>query len=238
MIKHFFLAFLFLLGLAAAGKAAGTNTEAAVGLPTDSSVVVVKNVSPEVLKQYLGDADFTYTRTQPVVNGFWAKILNKIAEQLNNAVNHNVVSWLLIAVFFVVFVYLMILLVGGDFQTLFSRNKAANVVGDTFVEVDLTGTDFDKLVARELENGNLNLAIRYMYLKLLQALSHKQLIVWQKDKTNRQYAQELSMKPYHQHFKQVTNAYEYVWYGKFQISMPVYHDVRDGINQLIEQVNG
>jgi hypothetical protein len=107
-----------------------------------------------------------------------------------------------------------------------------------FTDQNIERTDFDQLISREIETGNLNLAVRYLYLKLLQVLSQQQFIGWQKDKTNREYAQELSQRAFFYDFKRVTNTYEYVWYGKFQISMPVFCDVRDKVNLLIQQING
>jgi hypothetical protein len=234
----FFLACLFLLELVPAGKVAGSISRVHVKLPIDSSKVITNKITPETFKQFFNSKDFIYDRKQPVINSFWEKIAYKIGQVFQFAFNNQVFSILIILIFFVVFVLLIVLLVGGDFQTIFSRNKPTQGSVSLFTDESIEQTDFDQLISREIESGNLNLAVRYLYLKLLQVLSQQQYILWQKDKTNREYAQELSQRAFFYDFKRVTNAYEYVWYGKFQISMQVLCDVRDNVNQLIEQIHG
>jgi hypothetical protein len=234
----FFLVCLFLLGFVPAGKAAGIISIKPITLPVDTSKVMVKNISPEIGKKFRTDKNFIYQTNQPLTNGFWNRILNKIGQIFQFAFQNRVISFLIILAFFVVFILLIVLLIGGDFQVLFSKNKSASGSVNPFTDQNIERTDFDQLISREIETGNLNLAVRYLYLKLLQVLSQQQFIGWQKDKTNREYAQELSQRAFFYDFKRVTNTYEYVWYGKFQISMPVFCDVRDKVNLLIQQING
>jgi hypothetical protein len=229
---------IFLLGfLIPEGKSADTIPSDTVVLPVDTSNIRIIKVSHDIYKNYRNKKAFIYERKPPVVNNFWSKILNKIGQFLNITFNSPVFSFLIYAVFFVIFVMLLILLIGGNFQTFFSKNKNVQGVVAPFIEEEIANTDFDLLISQELEKGNLNLAVRFLYLKLLQVLSQQHLINWQKDKTNREYIQELSNVDFSSDFKRVTNSYEYIWYGKFQISMDMFNDVRDHVNYLIRRIN-
>jgi hypothetical protein len=59
-------------------------------------------------------------------------------------------------------------------------------------------------------------------LQTLYKLSDGGLLQFSSDKTNYQYVNELGGKPYQNDFAAITLNYEYVWYGKFDISEDVY----------------
>lgn len=200
----------------------------------DTSKVIVNNISPDIYKKFRNDKDFIYYKQQPVVNNFWNKLWQRIADFISYTVDSGIFHALLILSFIAVFI---LFLLGGTFQTLFLKNKSVSDLVKTYDDQEIEITDFNKLISQELEKGNLNLAVRYLYLMLLQRLSQRQYIRLQKDKTNREYAQELSQSNLYYDFKSVTHAYECVWYGKFQISYPIFSDIRDNVNQLINKIN-
>ena len=72
-------------------------------------------------------------------------------------------------------------------------------------------------------NKNYRLAVRYSYLQTLQTLAGSGLVQFSADKTNYQYVNELSGKPYQNDFAALTLNYEYVWYGNFDIKEDVYN---------------
>jgi hypothetical protein len=233
-----FFACLFLPGLVPAGKASDTVTIVSKNLHIDTSKVIISKTSPDIFSPFLDDKEFIYQNEKPLVTGFWNKLLNKFGQIFRFSFDNRVFPIFILIFFFIVFVLLVILLAGGDFQTLFLRNKATPGSADSFVDYNLAITDFDQLIAIEVERGNLNLAIRYSYLKLLQVLSQRKYIQWKKDKTNRDYSHELSQREFLGDFKKVTRTYEYVWYGKFQISLQVFSELYDNINQLTIKING
>jgi hypothetical protein len=229
---------LFLLDLFPAGIAAGNTTPVNINLPTDTSKVIAKNFLPVVFKTYRTDKDFIYIKSQPLIHSFWGKLLDKIAQIFQFTTHTKIFPILFYLIFFAVFVVLIVLLIGGDFQTILSRTKHLPGSVNTYIEENIGIADYDQLISQEIENGNLNLAVRYLYLQLLQTLSRHQIIHWQKDKTNREYVRELSQSDFYLDFKSVTHTYEYVWYGKFQLTMQVFCSVRDSVYQLIRQING
>ena len=56
---------------------------------------------------------------------------------------------------------------------------------------NIEDVDIESLLARAREEGNFKIAIRLYYLLLLKKLHTLNVIVWKKDKTNRDYLSEL-----------------------------------------------
>jgi hypothetical protein len=238
MFKPFFiLHFLCLLAIFPAGKAEKGKQLDYISIPTDSSIIFVQNTSPVLFDKYRKDKAFLYRETQPVLNGFWKKLFFKLAEILQFTFKNHIFDVVIILVFIFVFIALLVILLGGDIQSLFSGNRSSSPSVSLFSGESIETTDFDTLIAQEIEKGNFNLALRFVYLKLLQSLTHLHYINWQKDKTNREYMLELSQKSFIGEFKNITNIYEYVWYGKFQISTGDFLAVKDNVNLLITRLN-
>ncbi len=80
---------------------------------------------------------------------------------------------------------------------------------------DIEHLDIEGLLQRAIREGNFKLAVRLYYLDLLKKLNENKIIVWKKDKTNRDYLTELFLKDYYfEEVKKLTLAYEQVWYGE------------------------
>ncbi|WP_194777336.1 DUF4129 domain-containing protein [Pararhodonellum marinum] len=78
-------------------------------------------------------------------------------------------------------------------------------------------TDLQSLVNEAVSTGNYRLAIRYSYLLVLQQLSQKELIKWQDQKTNDDYLRELKSAALKSDFAKITNMYDFIWYGNFEL---------------------
>ncbi len=85
--------------------------------------------------------------------------------------------------------------------------------GDHHIE-DLTETDLDSLLQQALAKNDFRAAVRLYYIKLLKHLHVSGHIHWKKDKTNRDYASELTTTPFVRKFKKLMTAYEITWYGE------------------------
>jgi hypothetical protein len=60
-------------------------------------------------------------------------------------------------------------------------------------------------------------SVRYLYLKSLRLLNDQGLIRYHQQSTNREYLQQLSATPQGAPFRDLTIAYEKVWYGEFPL---------------------
>lgn len=82
----------------------------------------------------------------------------------------------------------------------------------------IENNDFPRLIQTAKENQDFRRAIRYYYLWVLQKLTDRKLIKFNKDKTDYDYFLELGQHPIQEEFSQNTYIYDYIWYGKFPIS--------------------
>jgi hypothetical protein len=78
--------------------------------------------------------------------------------------------------------------------------------------------DIDQQLQHYLQLGDKRQATRYLYLKGLQLLSDRNLIRRHADTTNQEYLRQLKGTPAEAAFRFLTGAYEWVWYGDFQLS--------------------
>lgn len=99
-----------------------------------------------------------------------------------------------------------------------SGNKKRKQQGVLFLDEtqpeDVEDIDLEKLLQGALAQNNLRLAVRLYYIKLLKHLNREGYIRREKNKTNRDYAGELSTFGFSREFRQLMVAYEYVWYGE------------------------
>jgi hypothetical protein len=79
---------------------------------------------------------------------------------------------------------------------------------------EIRESDIDRLLREALERNDFRAAIRLYYIRLLKHLNSGGYIAWKKDKTNRDYATELSASSFVRQFRKLMIAYEIIWYGE------------------------
>ncbi len=87
--------------------------------------------------------------------------------------------------------------------------------------------DLSAQIEKCIQEKNYRLAVRYYYLWAMKILNESHLIEFNIDKTNQDYARELSRKNTVSRerlglFIQCTHYYEYLWFGNFLISEPAF----------------
>lgn len=92
--------------------------------------------------------------------------------------------------------------------------RGASLYTDLTDPEHVADLDLEKLLQEALAENNLRLAVRLYYIKLLKHLNREGFIHWEKNKTNRDYANELASNGFGGQFKKIMTAYEYVWYGE------------------------
>lgn len=103
-------------------------------------------------------------------------------------------------------------------------------------EEDMTpvpGKNFDAAISKAKSENNHRLAVRYLYLQLLQRLTAAGAIEFAVDKTNTEYLRELTGKPYKEGVAELTRYYDYVWYGEFEMDAAVYAKVENKFKNLV-----
>lgn len=78
--------------------------------------------------------------------------------------------------------------------------------------------DISSLIEQALQEKNYRLAIRYHYLLILKKMDETGIISYQSDKTNNDYFSEIESGFINRNFKRITQLYDYIWYGNFEIN--------------------
>lgn len=115
--------------------------------------------------------------------------------------------------------------------------KAVEVI-DLEEPKDIENIDFEKQIAACLKSQNYRLATRYYYLWIVKILDESNLIDFNIDKTNQDYVRELSQKTAFSseklsHFRKCTNYYEYLWFGNFEVSEPIFVKIENTFKEFI-----
>lgn len=83
---------------------------------------------------------------------------------------------------------------------------------------ELDRSNIDQKIREAIEKKDYNVAIRYLYLKTLYTLNDCNLIRYHPEATNSEYLSQMREHKKIREFRFLTQVYEYVWYGKFEIN--------------------
>lgn len=98
-------------------------------------------------------------------------------------------------------------------NTRISGGDSKRILNLEDIEENLHESDLDRALRLALEAGDYRMAIRIYYLSVIKELSALNWIKWKRDKTNGQYVREMGEKPGNEAFRQLTVAFDRVWYS-------------------------
>lgn len=107
--------------------------------------------------------------------------------------------------------------------------------GYNILENDLEH-NYDKLISDAVSQKNYRLAIRLLFLKNLKILSDREMIVWDKKKTNNNYIYEISDGELRKKYAQNSLIFDYVWYGEFEIDEADYAIIHQQYDEFYKNV--
>ncbi len=96
------------------------------------------------------------------------------------------------------------------------KNKAIGI--SNYSEEDIHNINFSEIIAEAKVNQDYRVAVRYYYLWLLKTYTDKEIIEWDIEKTNRDYANEIQRFETKSQFQYLSYLYDYIWYGEFSIN--------------------
>jgi hypothetical protein len=108
------------------------------------------------------------------------------------------------------------------------RRKAAvlNSGEDIIISEDIFSINYEQELEKAVADQNYRLAVRLMYLHALKLFSERNIIEYKIEKTNSDYLLQLYNTSYYKDFFHLTRNFEYVWYGKFDISAAAFEMIR------------
>lgn len=95
---------------------------------------------------------------------------------------------------------------------------------------------YGNLIHKAEAEQNYRFAVRLMFLQTLKLLSETNHIKYQPDYTNLHYLQQMYQSKLYNDFSKITRSYEYVWYGKFEISAEKYATIKNNFLTLQNKI--
>ncbi len=114
------------------------------------------------------------------------------------------------------------------------RKKAAILQPekDIALNEDIFSISYKQELEKAIAEENYRLGVRLMYLHILRLLSEKDIIQYKIERTNSDYLAQLYNTSYYKDFFRLTRNFEYVWYGKFDISLATFEMIRKDHTKL------
>lgn len=132
----------------------------------------------------------------------------------------NFLVWfIIISVFLAAVIYFL----SQNKINLFSRNATSGAEdAEAIKDENIFSLNYHNLIQKAEKEKAYRIVIRLLFLQTLKLLNDASVILYQPDYTDLQYLQQLHQTKYYKEFFKLTNSYEYVWYGKFDISESQY----------------
>lgn len=105
------------------------------------------------------------------------------------------------------------------------------------IEENLEQADLKYHLETSLTSGDYRKAIRVYYLSIIKEFSQRNWIYWKKDKTNYSYVHEMRGRNEHSAFRDLTLAFEIVWYGDAEIKEEHFTKLKPHFQSFIHQLN-
>ena len=194
----------------------------------DKSILDLQEISEEDLQLYRDDPDFDYEIVKADLT-WWNDLLMWLGNLLSRFFEwlfgiEKAAGYLAIFLKFIPYILIAVLLfllikffLNVNARALTYSKKNQTIVALSEDEHIIKNEDIDQLIRQALKDKNYRLAIRYYYLLLLKSLGHKEYIVWELQKTNDDYINEIKAQDVKEHFSRITRLYDYIWYGGFNL---------------------
>ena len=186
-------------------------------LQMDTSVIQQRSFNNSAIASFKKQPAFQYNQSREPVTSlwdrFWLWFWFKI-NQLLNTKQGKTTAWTLLVLFVAGMVALFVFkFMGMNKNGIFGRRSGKGLQYSIGSD-DINAIDFEEAITAAEANGNYRLSVRLLYLQVLKIISDRGFIDWQINKTNTDYVEEVSNKPWLSAFKELTNTFEYTWYGE------------------------
>jgi hypothetical protein len=153
------------------------------------------------------------------------------AESFFNSAGLKIFLWI-IGFLFIGYIIYQLFLKKGFFSK--SGSKLVSAVEEVKDDAEIDN-DFSALQKQAMASGNTKLAVRYLFLQMLQKLNDRGHIVYVKNKTNINYVNEIP-EGFKNDFSKLALYYEYIWYGNTAIDIEKYNQLANTYNQFINKI--
>lgn len=203
-------------------------TESREIIKYDSSFVEKVTFNKATVQKYKADEAFNYNEVDPEEN-IWTQFKAWLSNLWNSFLNRilgvdEAVGFLALIIKLLPYIGMITLI--ALLIWIFTKIDSGTLLGEKIKAPSVLLSDDEELINNQnlesliqlaISQRNYRLAIRYYYLRTLQLMSSKDLINWQVQKTNNDYLIEIQDSKTRVDFKQITELYDYIWYGNFEV---------------------
>ena len=166
---------------------------------------------------------------------YYEKIPEKKSKPINTP-QVSVGSGFLKVFFFGVVILILVLVLLHFLNVPVFRGKVKKRTFDIFNpdEGDIHEADLERMLRVALQDGQYKLAIRLYYLIIIRELSSRKFIHWAKDKTNREYLNEMRPTKHYSPFRELTHIFERIWYGSGEVNAEHFEKIDPEFRNFIQ----
>jgi uncharacterized protein DUF4129 len=217
--------------------------------PYTTHKIVQRHLIDNDVKQLKNESDFWYV---PAIEKMEARLKTDAAfrDSLLKASSNNVtdnsnknfiqqtwfrfiVWFIIIGVFFGAIIYFLL----QNKINLFSKDAVSfSQDAESDVHEDIFNLAYNNRLHKAEAEKNYRVAVRLIFLQTLKLLSETNHIKYQPDYTNLDYLHQLHQSNLYNDFSKLTRSYEYVWYGKFEISADNYAAIKEDFLMLQNKI--
>lgn len=114
-----------------------------------------------------------------------------------------------------------------------AKKKLAEAAVGEEIEME---TDLESKIAKAIQVKDYRKAVRYLYVKSLRELDQKSLIRYHAQATNYDYLAQVSEFKFAGKFSFLTQVYDYVWYGGFEMTDDQFDKVLKDFNDFFKEI--
>ena len=204
----------------------------------DNSKVDYRHPSRETIDHYSQQSEYQYHINTDALSWwrkFWAWVLSHI--RISDG-TFSILGWTILTLAILALLFLIIKLMGIPIKGLFVFSKSTKVTQLKFGQslVDLEKEKLDEMLTLYINNQAFREATRVLFLLTLRRLNRKNLIKWNAYKTDREYYYEIKESSLKDLFLNIIRQYEFIWFGKFDITEPEFTLVKSEFDQFMNKL--
>jgi len=201
----------------------------------DDSEIKLQEIPEAKLEELRNSSELNYDEDAVVSTSFWNIIWRYVSKFLSGISANKSLMWGIYIALLLGSIYLIYNSLNVKPQAFFDSSSGTNIAHQLVLQ-DIHKMKLDELIRIAIINQEYRRAVRFLYLKLLKKLDSKQLIVWEINKTNRDYYYELTDKKFQQSFTHLSYWYDYLWYGNFPVGEDKFQEIETQFKTFEEEI--
>lgn len=107
---------------------------------------------------------------------------------------------------------------------------------EEFATENLFDIDYESALGKAIAAQNYRQAIRLLYLQTLRDMALRNIILYRQERTNSDYLMQLFNTSYYKDFFRLTRNFEYAWYGQFEVSLPLFEQIKNDFSSFRQRM--